>query len=189
MTNCLRTDISQYNDINTLDQYQVALDAGCSKNEALAACYAHSRDNARTPMHWSDAPNAGFTSGIPWLSLNPNYMEINVAEQENRPDSVLNYYRKLIALRKNEACRPTFTYGKFTPAYEDVTGVLAYRRSDEQHNILVAANYGTEPQTFDLDSAKQVLLSNVGCEDAVLEQINTEGKLTLAPCESVVILL
>lgn len=189
MTNCLRSNISEYNDINTLDQYQVALDAGCSKEEALAACYAHSRDNARTPMHWSDTNQAGFTTGTPWLAVNPNYTQINVDEQEKRPDSVLNYYRKLIALRKHDAYRETFTYGVFSPAYDDVPGLLAYRRSDEQHNILVVANYGSEPQTISLDQADKVLLSNVAREEAALDQIKTEGKLTLASCESMVILL
>ena len=189
MTNCRRTDISEYNDINTLDQYQLALDAGLSKDEALNVCYEQSRDNARTPMHWSDAPQAGFTTGTPWLAVNPNYPEINVAEQDHRPDSVLNYYRKLIALRKNDAYRETFTYGSFAPAYADVPGVLAYRRFDEQHNILVAANYGKEAQTLPLANASQVLLSNVNREEAALTQIRTEGQLTLVSCESAVILL
>ncbi|MGN1004866.1 MAG: alpha-amylase family glycosyl hydrolase, partial [Oscillospiraceae bacterium] len=189
MTNCRRTDISQYDDINTRDQYQVALDAGLTPAEALEVCYEQSRDNARTPMQWSDAPHAGFTTGTPWLAVNPNYREINVAEQESRADSVLNYYRRLIALRKADAYRGTFTYGAFVPAYHEIPGVLAYRRTDEQQRILVAANYGTEPQTLALESVSEVLLSNVGKEDAVLAQARAEGCITLAPCESAVILL
>ncbi|MGM9607361.1 MAG: alpha-glucosidase [Oscillospiraceae bacterium] len=189
MTNCRRTDISQYNDINTRDQYQLALDAGLTPAEALEVCYRESRDNARTPMQWSDAPQAGFTTGTPWLAVNPNYREINVAEQESRADSVLNYYRKLIALRKSDAYRETFTYGEFAPAYREIPGVLAYRRADKQHTILVAANYGTESQTLALESVNEVLLSNIGKEDAVLAQARAEGGITLAPCESVVILL
>ncbi len=189
MTNCRRSDISEYNDINTLDQYQLALDAGFSKEEALEVCYAHSRDNARTPMHWSDAAQAGFTAGTPWLSVNPNYTEINVAEQEIRADSVLNYYRKLIALRKSDTYRETFTYGKTVPAYRDVPGILAYRRCGEQQKILIAANYGNKPQTLVLDNAAAILLSNMNREELALAQINTEGKLTLNPCESIVILL
>ena len=80
MTNCRRGDISEYDDINTLDQYLLALEAGCTREEALEACYENSRDNARTPMQWTGGPNAGFTTGTPWLGVNPNYREINVAE-------------------------------------------------------------------------------------------------------------
>ena len=132
MTNCERNDISEYDDISTLDQYRVAIDAGCSKEEALHCCYENSRDNARTPMQWNGAKNAGFSEGTPWLTLNPNYTKINVEEQEKRDDSVLSYYKKLIALRKNEAYREIFTYGKFAPAYEDCAGILAYDRTNEE---------------------------------------------------------
>lgn len=93
MTNCIRNDISEYDDISTKDQYQVAIDAGCSREEALRCCYENSRDNARTPMQWTDDENAGFTDGTPWLAMNPNYRQINVREQEARTDSVLAYYR------------------------------------------------------------------------------------------------
>ena len=89
MTNCIRNDISEYDDISTKDQYQVAIDAGCSGEEALRCCYENSRDNARTPMQWTDDENAGFTDGTPWLAMNPNYRQINVREQEVRTDSVL----------------------------------------------------------------------------------------------------
>lgn len=189
MTNCRRTDISQYNDINTLDQYQVALDAGCTVEEALQVCYENSRDNARTPMQWSAEENAGFTTGTPWLAVNPNYRSINVAEQAAREDSVLSYYKKLIALRKSDAYRETFTYGEFVPAYETEPDVMAYIRRDGQHSILVAGNYGPEPRTLKLESgAKAVLLSNLGREDEVFAAAK-QGGVTLASCESVVILL
>lgn len=189
MTNCRRSDISEYNDLNTHDQYQLALDAGLSREEALEVCYTQSRDNARTPMQWSSAPQAGFTTGTPWLAVNPNYTEINVAEQERRPDSVLNYYRKLIALRKNDAYRETFTYGEFIPAFADAPGVLAYHRRSKTQDILVCANYGTLPQTLSLPNTAQVLLSNTGREQDALCQLRKEGQLTLSPCESAVILL
>ena len=93
MTNCHRNDISEYDDISTKDQYQVAIDAGCTKEEALACCYENSRDNARTPMQWSADENGGFSAHAPWLAVNPNYKEINVSEQEGRADSVLSYYK------------------------------------------------------------------------------------------------
>lgn len=190
MTNCRWEDISHYNDINTLDQYQVALDAGCTPEEALECCYQHSRDNARTPMHWSAEKNAGFTSGTPWLELNPNYPEINVAQQQNRPDSVLSYYKKLIALRKAPEYVETFTYGEFVPAYETLPGVLAYLRKSDGQTILVAANYGTDAVTLPVDSiAQKVLLSNTDKEETVLSETQERQQFTLLPCESVVILL
>ncbi len=188
MTNCRHTCIEEYNDINTIDQYHLALNAGCSEAEALNACYLHSRDNARTPMQWSDDAQAGFTTGTPWLAVNPNYKEINVAEQESRADSVLNYYRRLIALRKNDAYRATFTWGKFTPAYADVSGILAYERTDENKNILVVGNYGTEKQVLPLPRCSAILLTNTDREDELLIQIQSEGQFTLHPCESAVIL-
>lgn len=185
MTNCRRTDISQYDDINTLDQYQVALDAGCTVEQALEACYVNSRDNARTPVQWSDGPNAGFTTGEPWLSVNPNYREINVAEQEGRPDSVLNHYRRLTALRKSAEYGETFTYGAFGPVWETEPGILAYLRRDEKHTILVAGNYGEEARTLTLPAtAKALLLSNLGRSEVPAGMV-----LTLESCESVVLLL
>ena len=185
MTNCRRTDISQYDDINTRDQYQVALDAGCSVKQALEACYVNSRDNARTPVQWSDGPNAGFTTGTPWLSVNPNYKTINVAEQEGREDSVLNHYRRLTALRKSVEYGETFTYGAFEPVWETEPGILAYLRRDKNHTILVAGNYGEETRTLTLPAAaKKLLLSNLG-----RSEVPAGGELTLGSCESIVLLL
>lgn len=189
MTNCRRDDISQYNDINTLDQYQLALDAGLSREQALEVCYIHSRDNARTPMQWSNAPQAGFTTGTPWLAVNPNYSQINVAEQEQRPDSLLNYYRRLTALRKAEPYRETFTYGRFVPVWAGEPDIFAYRRERDGQAILVAGNYGRESRTLPLGSARAVLLTNLSRENEILAQLQTEGQLTLAPLESAVILL
>lgn len=190
MTNCPMTDISQYEDINTIDQYQVALRAGCTEAEALEACYLHSRDNARTPMQWSDAPNGGFTTGTPWFMVNPNYREINAAEQAGRPDSLLNYYKRLIALRKSDDYLDTFTYGDFVPAYETEPGILAYLRKGEGQTILVAGNYGETARTLTLDGpVRQVLLTNTDREAQLLAQARIEGRITLESCESAVVLL
>lgn len=194
MTNCLRNNISEYDDINTLDQYQVALDAGCSKEEALRCCYENSRDNARTPMQWSAGENAGFSAGTPWLALNPNYTQINVAEQEHRETSVLSYYKKLIALRKNPVYRETFTYGSFAPAYETYEDIMAYDRVSEEtgERIRVVANFGQRPVSLKLEDVRdtcEVLLSNVGKECEVTQEIREGGAFTLESCEAVVIRL
>ena len=100
MQNAKWNSIDEYDDISTKDQYKAALAAGLSKEQALAACGRMSRDNARTPMQWSDEANAGFTTAKPWLKVNENYKAINVAAQEKDPSSVLNYYRRLVALQK-----------------------------------------------------------------------------------------
>ena len=187
MENCVMKDVSEYNDINTLDQYQMALDAGCSVEEAMACCYENSRDNARTPMQWSDTMNAGFSTGQPWMKVNPNYTKINVAAQEKDADSVLSYYKKLIALRKDDAYRQTFTYGTFKAMYEETDSVFAYLRTNEEtgQQILVAANFGTKPVCLQLpNAAEKVLLSNT-------EDVDFAGKseVYLDSSDVVVILL
>ena len=186
MTNVVRQDISEYDDLSTVDQYNVAIEAGLSKEEALKVCYEHSRDNGRTPVQWTSGENAGFTTGKPWLALNPNYTEINAEEQEHRPDSMLNYYRSLIALRKNDAYRETFTYGAFEPAFEEEPWAMAYYRTNEEsgQKILVAANFGTEPFTVTLPDGGKLLLSNMG-----KEMEDGFRKLTLDGCECAVVLL
>ena len=192
MTNCVRSDISEYNDISTIDQFQVALAAGCSKEEALNACNENSRDNARTPMQWDATPHAGFTTGNPWLLENSNYACINVAAQKEDADSVLSYYKKLIALRKNPKFLETFTYGAFVPAYEKVPGIFAYKRLSEKDgkNILVIGNYGDCSCALPLEGVvKQILLSNVNRNDIALEEMNTQRSITLDSCESIVLLM
>ena len=181
MTNAHWGSIGEFNDINTKDQYRVALDAGLTEQQALAACEKMSRDNARTPMQWDSSPNAGFTTGTPWLKVNDNYPEINVAAQENDPDSVLNYYRRLTALRKSPEYRQLFTYGKFRPAFEKSSRILAYYREKDNQRVLVAANFGRETQHLHLTGAvKKTLLTNSGRE-------TTGSAMTLAPSEVVVL--
>lgn len=181
MTNAHWGSIGEFNDINTKDQYRVALDAGLTEQQALAACEKMSRDNARTPMQWDSSPNAGFTTGTPWLKVNDNYPEINVAAQENDPDSVLNYYRRLTALRKSPEYRQLFTYGKFRPAFESSHRILAYYREKDNQRVLVAANFGREKQHLHLPgTVKKTLLTNSGREI-------TGSAMTLAPSEVVVL--
>jgi len=182
MQNAVWNDVKEYNDINTIDQYNLAISAGLSDKEALAVCSKMSRDNARTPVQWSDSDNAGFTTGTPWLKVNSNYKDINVQNQENDPDSVLNYYRKLVATRKSPEYKEVFTYGVFEPAYEDTEYVMAYYRVSDNQCILVAANFGKDAKTIELKfPVKKVVLSNVG-----RKEIN-EFSLKLDSCEVIVI--
>ena len=152
--------IDKVDDISALDQYQVSLDAGLSPEEALKVISVYSRDNARTPVQWNSEKNAGFTKGTPWLMVNPNYTSINVEAQEKDPDSVLSFYKELIALRKNPAYKETLVYGEVIPYLEEQHNLMAYHRKGEK-DLLVIGNFQKDPQTVQLPSScRNVLLDN-----------------------------
>ena len=184
MRNAKWSSMEEFNDISTKDQYHTAREAGLSDQEALEVCSRMSRDNARTPMQWTSGENGGFTKGTPWLKVNPLFKDVNVEAQEQDPDSVLNYYRKLVALRKSDELKEVFTYGEFLPEYENVDGVMAFYRKDESKCILVAANFVKDAATIKLKSEiEKVWLSNridgtVDCE---------KDSLNLRSCEVVVL--
>ena len=182
MRNCPMGSIEDYDDIGTKNQYTAALADGVSAEDALNACFHKSRDNARTPMQWCSSVNSGFTSGKPWLKVNPNYTEINVAEQTGRADSVLNYYRRLIALHKSDRWKEVFTEGRFAPAYQDQPSVFAYYRKVGDTCVLVAANFGVDSVTLPLIApAEELLLKN-------MEAVKSIGTNLLLPsCSSAVI--
>ena len=160
MENIPFSSIDEVDDISTLDEYQVALNAGLSPEDALAAVSRFSRDNARTPMQWSGKENAGFTAGTPWLKVNPNYTSINAADQLDDPDSVRSFYKKLIALRKAPEYKETVVYGAFEPYLEDQHNLMAYYRKGEK-TLLVIGNYQTAEQDAVLPREyKKVLLNN-----------------------------
>lgn len=152
--------IEQVDDISALDQYQVSLDAGFTPEEALKIISLRNRDNARTPVQWNAEKNAGFTQGTPWLMVNPNYTEINVAAQEQDANSVLAFYKELIALRKSPEYKETFVYGDVIPFEEDRHNFMAYHRKGEK-DLLVLGNFQKEEQTVTLPSeGKNILLNN-----------------------------
>ena len=140
MENLHFQSIDQVDDISTIDEYHVAKNAGLNEKEALSCISRYSRDNARTPVQWNDSANAGFTSGNPWLPLNPNYKEINVASQENDPDSLLSFYKELIALRKNPEYKETIVYGELIPYLEEQHNLMSYYRKGD-NTLLVLGNF------------------------------------------------
>ena len=147
-------------DIGTIDEYNVAIDAGLSEEEAMNAVSLYSRDNARTPMQWSTGRNAGFSDADPWLPVNPDYELINVSEQYDRQDSVMSFYRQLIELRKDPEYRETLVWGEFEPAYVERKGLLAYnRRADRE--LLILANLKSEPEKVDVGCGFRILLDNM----------------------------
>ncbi len=161
MENFPLQSIDEVDDIASLDAWNVMLRQGVSEADALRAIERNGRDNARTPFQWSAAPGAGFTSGRPWLQLNPNYAKINLEAQMQDPASVFCYYKKLIALRKNPLYSGTLIYGSFEPYLADESNVIAYLRRTDEQTILVLSNYGKDTRTLPLPApAKKVLLDN-----------------------------
>lgn len=120
----------------------------------------YNRDNARTPVQWDSSPNAGFTTGTPWLMVNPNYREINVATQEQDENSLLSFYKQMINLRKNQDYKETLVYGDVIPFERERHNLMSYHRKGEK-DLLIIGNFQKEPQTVTLPSSvKRVLLNN-----------------------------
>ena len=167
MENVPIASIDEVDDISTLDEYRVALEAGLSPEDALTAVARMSRDNARTPMQWSAEINAGFTTGKPWIKVNPNYISINAADQQEDPDSVRNFYKKLIALRKSPEYKETIVYGTLEPYLEEQHNLMAYYRRGDR-TLLVMGNYQMEEQDAVLPADyRKILLNN--CPELVRE--------------------
>lgn len=160
MTNVQFEGIEDYRDIEILNMYKERLERGYSKESIMKSIYAKGRDNARTPMQWDNSEHAGFTTKTPWIKVNPNYKEINVADQLKDTNSVFSYYKKLIALRKTHT---VFVDGAFSLIMEKDENIFAYTRKDEDTELLVVCNFfGKEvdcllPEEF---SQENLLLCN-----------------------------
>lgn len=140
MTN-IQLPIEQYRDVEIHNLYHKRMAEGYPEAEVMASIYAKGRDNARTPMQWDDTPNAGFTTGTPWLPVNPNYTTVNAGEELADPDSVFAYYQKLISLRKQYA---VFVDGDFTLLEEEHPCLFIYERALGAEQMLVVCNFGDE---------------------------------------------
>jgi len=137
MTN-VQYAIEDYRDIEIRNMYQERLAKGYEEADIMRSIHAKGRDNARTPMQWDDTENAGFTQGIPWIKVNPNYREINAESQVNDPCSIYNYYKKLVGLRKEY---DVFAEGSFQMLLQDDEDIFAYLRQGETENLLVICNF------------------------------------------------
>lgn len=142
MTNYPFTSVAEFNDIESVNYYREAIAAGLDPADAFAALRAMSRDNARTPMQWDDSPHAGFTTGTPWLPVNPNHREINAASQVGVPGSVFEHHRQLIALRHEE---PAVAHGDFTLLLPDHEQLFVFTRRHEAVELVVIANFSGKP--------------------------------------------
>lgn len=157
MTNCPVSAIDEVEDIEARRMYQERLAEGWKKEDLIKAINAQGRDNARTPMQWDASASAGFTSGRPWLAVNPNCQEINVKNALNDQDSIYYFYKKLIALRHQERI---LTDGSFE-LLDTADAVMAYHRENAEDKWLVVCNLTGEEQEVSLpDKVKEVLLAN-----------------------------
>lgn len=160
MTNA-QYNINEYRDIELLNLYKERIESGYSHDEVMNSIYAKGRDNARTPMQWDDSEQAGFTSGKPWIKVNPNYVEINAKEAITDENSIFNYYKKLISLRKTQ---DILVKGSFELLFEEHPELFVYTRKWKDQTLLVVANfYGNKvPFTFpsEYEGDKKCVISN-----------------------------
>jgi len=169
MTNVRFASIEDYNDIETLNWYREYVnEKGGDPQKALQSIYTKGRDNARTPMQWDDNPNAGFSSGAPWLKVNPNYPQINARQALADPDSVFYYYQKLIRLRK---AHPIMVYGRYDLILAPHLQIYAFTRTLDAERLLIILNFSAETPLFELPagisfSARELLISNYAVDEA-----------------------
>ncbi|GGK36483.1 oligo-1,6-glucosidase [Caldalkalibacillus thermarum] len=168
MTNVRFEQIDDYRDIETLNAYRDLVQGGKLSHEAMMkAIHERSRDNARTPMQWNDQKHAGFTTGTPWIAVNPNYKSINVEQALNDPNSIFYYYQKLIQLRKTY---DVIVYGQYRLIMEEDEQIYAYLRQLGNQTLLVITNFSEEQPVFRLPdnvtySSKQLLISNYNVDE------------------------
>ena len=146
MTNYPFQSPEDFRDIESINAYEEWCASGRVPHEKFWPCIiAQSRDNARTPMQWDHTKHAGFTTGTPWIAVNPNYTKINAKTETNDPNSVFCYYKKLIALRKQN---PVMVYGKYEPLLEDSEELFVYTRTLEKEKLLVVCSFSDQSVPF-----------------------------------------
>lgn len=182
MTNAYFDTISQYKDVESINYHKILIDSGLSDEEAMKIVMERSRDNGRTPMQWNDEINGGFSKGTPWIESIKNYKEINVKNQIDDEDSIFNYYRKLIALRKEHR---VIALGKTIPLAENDKNVYMFKRVLENEELLVVTNFYNVECSIELDfeiEGYECILSNNG------EKVTLEKNLKLQPYDALVFL-
>ena len=180
MTNSYFEDIETFKDVESHNYYKILKEKGLKDDEALKIIQSRSRDNGRTPVQWDDSTNAGFSQATPWINIIKNYKNINVKSQMNDKNSILNYYKELIHLRKKYK---VISYGDFKPLLLEEKNIYIYKRSFKNENIIVITNFGEE-KTINLSNENineyTCLLSNTGF-------INNNGILNLKPYDAIIL--
>lgn len=182
MTNLILENIDQFRDNMSLFAYRAMVEAGLLEDQALAEAARFTRDQCRSPMQWANAPNAGFSpAGVEtWLPLNPNYAQgVNVADQDKDPDSLLNFYRRMLRLRKQT---PTLIAGDYKPLHEEAEAYLAFLRQTDEQTWLVVLNFSNEahPLAFELEAKTVKCIFSSQIRGANSDSLS---KLTIAPLE------
>ncbi len=181
MTNYPFESPADFRDIESINAYREWCESGRVPHDIFWPCITwKSRDNARTPMQWDDTEQAGFTSGTPWISVNPNYREINAKAETADKDSVFHYYKKLIALRKEN---PVMVYGKYELLWEESEELFVYTRTLEQESLLVVCNFTEKEVPFTLPEQ----FVGMPCLISNLENNYEKQDLTLRPYEAFVL--
>ncbi|MDV2684981.1 alpha-glucosidase [Alkalihalophilus lindianensis] len=183
MTNVQFNSIEDYQDIETLNMYQEATEGrGLAHEEVMRQIFMKGRDNARTPMQWDTSSHGGFTTGTPWLQVNPNYKQINVDQAKENPDSILHYYRNLIKLRREH---PIMVYGVYSPLDIENDSIYSYTREWQGKKILVILNFTKEEQPYEVpkewvsESVKLFISNQSNSQDQLEDQ-----KIHLTPYEA-----
>lgn len=162
MTNADHLTFDDYHDVSTIEKIKKLSDEGHPKEPIERYIKVTSRDNARTPMQWDQTENGGFTTGTPWMKVNPNYQTINVASQLEDEDSLFNHYRRLIELRRFSEYKDVIVYGDYSLVSEHHPSVYAYMRTYEDRRLLIVSNFFEKPTTICLPdlAAKALVISN-----------------------------
>ncbi|MBD5485693.1 MAG: alpha-glucosidase [Lachnospiraceae bacterium] len=181
MTNYPFQSPEDFRDIESINAYKEWCADGSLSHEVFWPCITFkSRDNARTPVQWDDSAQAGFTTGTPWIAVNPNYKEINAKAQTADPDSVFHYYKKLIALRKEN---PVMVYGRYELLLPDSEELFVYTRTLEQEKLLVVCSFCDHETTFTIPDE----FVGMPCLIANMENKYDQPKMTLKPYEAFVL--
>lgn len=181
MTNMVFDGIENFRDIEAVNFLAEATSLGRSPDDVLTVLRSRGRDNARTPMQWDSSPHAGFTSGSPWIEVNPNYKELNADSQIADPNSVFHYYRRLIELRHRE---PVVARGDFTMLLPDDPNVYAFTRRLDDVELLVLANFSSGHVSAQVPDAEAWLSSELVLTN--LDQGSRASSMELAPWESLI---
>ncbi len=180
MTNVQLPNIEDYDDVAIKNLYREKIAEGVPHQDMMEIIWASCRDNSRTPMQWNDEVNAGFTTSTPWFSMNPNYKEINVEKQKNEEKSIFNFYKKMIALKKEH---DVLNYGTYDLLLEDDPQIYAYTRTLQDEKVIVISNISKEEAVYNEGSfaleRKRLLLNNY--EVAEHEEVTT---IALKPYET-----
>ena len=171
MTNAHFTDIKQYQDVESLNYYKIMTDNGVSESDALKVLAAKSRDNARTPMQWTPGHEAGFTEGESWLSVTENFTHINAQSEESDPDSILNYYRQLVQLRKDY---PVISDGDVKFIETGNSKVIGYERRLDGERLIVLCNFSGDNQIVaGVNAHGRVLIGNYSGSHRMMKPYET----------------